>query len=115
MRKCKPPEEVVKRGIQKAKEELYDVVLKDTAGRLAIDDKLMDELARVKEIAEPDEIFYVADAMTGIDAVRTAQTFKDKIGITGVVLTKYDADTKGGVSFRNCPPSWCPSSLYRKW
>ena len=92
------PYEVVKEGLKKAKDGLYDVVLIDTAGRLAIDDELMDELARIKEIANPDEIFYVADAMTGIDAVRTAQTFKEKIGITGVVLSKYDADSKGGVA-----------------
>ena len=92
------PEEIVKEAIKKAQNELYDVVLIDTAGRLAIDDELMDELARVKEVANPDEIFYVADAMTGIDAVRTAATFKEKIGITGVVLSKFDADSKGGVS-----------------
>ena len=92
------PEEIVKEALQKAKDGLYDVVLIDTAGRLAIDDELMDELARIKEIANPDEIFYVADAMTGIDAVRTAATFKEKIGITGVVLSKFDADSKGGVA-----------------
>ncbi len=92
------PEEIVKRGLEKAEKELYDVVLIDTAGRLAIDDELMDELARVKEVAQPDELFYVADAMTGQDAVRTAQTFKEKIGITGVILTKFDGDSKGGVA-----------------
>jgi len=92
------PEEIVKRGLKKAEDELYDVVLIDTAGRLAIDDELMDELARVKEVAQPDELFYVADAMTGQDAVRTAQTFKEKIGITGVILTKFDGDSKGGVA-----------------
>ncbi|WP_294955007.1 signal recognition particle protein [Sulfurovum sp.] len=92
------PEEIVKRGLKKAEDELYDVVLIDTAGRLAIDDELMDELAGVKKVADPDELFYVADAMTGQDAVRTAQTFKDKIGITGVILTKFDGDSKGGVA-----------------
>jgi len=92
------PEEIVRRGLEKAEKELYDVVLIDTAGRLAIDDALMDELARVKEVAQPDELFYVADAMTGQDAVRTAQTFKEKIGITGVILTKFDGDSKGGVA-----------------
>jgi signal recognition particle subunit SRP54 len=92
------PEEIVKRGLEKAQKELYDVVLIDTAGRLAIDEELMDELAKVKEVAEPDELFYVADAMTGQDAVRTAQTFKEKIGITGVILTKFDGDSKGGVA-----------------
>jgi len=92
------PEEIVKRGVEKAKKELYDVVLIDTAGRLAIDEELMDELARIKEVAQPDELFYVADAMTGQDAVRTAQTFKEKVGITGVILTKFDGDSKGGVA-----------------
>ncbi|MFT7880284.1 MAG: signal recognition particle protein [Sulfurimonas sp.] len=92
------PEQIVKEGLEKAEKELYDVVLIDTAGRLAIDEALMDELARVKEVAQPDELFYVADAMTGQDAVRTAQTFKEKIGITGVVLSKFDGDSKGGVA-----------------
>ena len=92
------PDEVVKRALKKAEEELYDVLLIDTAGRLAIDEELMEELARIRDLARPDEIFYVADAMTGMDAVRTAQTFKDKIGITGVILSKFDADSKGGVA-----------------
>ncbi len=92
------PVQIVKQGLKKAEDELYDVVLIDTAGRLAIDDELMDELAEVKKVANPDELFYVADAMTGQDAVRTAQTFKEKIGITGVVLSKFDGDSKGGVA-----------------
>ena len=92
------PEEIVTQAIQKATDELYDVVLIDTAGRLAIDEALMGELERIKNVANPDEIFYVADAMTGMDAVRTATTFKEKIGITGVVLSKFDGDSKGGVA-----------------
>ena len=92
------PEEIVRRALKKAEEELYDVVLIDTAGRLAIDEELMEQLARIRDLADPDEIFYVADAMTGMDAVRTAQTFKEKIGITGVILSKFDADSKGGVA-----------------
>ncbi len=92
------PTQIVEQGLQKAQRELYDVVLIDTAGRLAIDDALMDELAEVKRVANPDELFYVADAMTGQDAVRTAQTFKEKIGITGVILSKFDGDSKGGVA-----------------
>jgi signal recognition particle subunit SRP54 len=92
------PQKIVKESLKKAEKELYDVVLIDTAGRLAIDDELMDELATVKKVANPDELFYVADAMTGMDAVRTAQTFKEKIGITGVVLSKFDGDSKGGVA-----------------
>ncbi len=92
------PEEIVKQALAKANDEMYDVVLIDTAGRLAIDEELMGELERVKNVANPDEIFYVADAMTGMDAVRTATTFKEKIGITGVVLSKFDGDSKGGVA-----------------
>ena len=92
------PTQVVEDALYKAEKELYDVVLIDTAGRLAIDDELMEELANVKQAASPDELFYVADAMTGQDAVRTAQTFKEKIGITGVVLSKFDGDGKGGVA-----------------
>jgi signal recognition particle subunit SRP54 len=92
------PTDIVKTALTKANKDLYDVVLIDTAGRLAIDDELMDELDQIKKVANPDELFYVADAMTGQDAVRTAQTFKEKIGITGVILTKFDGDSKGGVA-----------------
>jgi len=92
------PQKVVQEALQRAERELYDVVLIDTAGRLAIDDKLMEELADIKKIANPDELFYVADAMTGMDAVRTAKTFKEKIGISGVILSKYDGDSKGGIA-----------------
>ncbi|MBD3807253.1 MAG: signal recognition particle protein [Epsilonproteobacteria bacterium] len=92
------PVDIVKVGLEKANKDLYDVVLIDTAGRLAIDDELMDELFEVKKVSNPDEIFYVADAMTGQDAIRTAQTFKEKIGISGVILTKFDGDSKGGVA-----------------
>jgi signal recognition particle subunit SRP54 len=92
------PTAIVKTALAKAQKELYDVVLIDTAGRLAIDAELMDELAEIKKVANPDELFYVADAMTGMDAVRTAETFKEKIGITGVILSKFDGDSKGGVA-----------------
>ena len=83
---------------KKAQDELYDVLFIDTAGRLAIDDELMSELKDVKDAVEPDEIFYVADALTGHDATKTATSFKDKIGIDGVILSKFDGDTKGGVA-----------------
>ncbi|MBA1437881.1 MAG: signal recognition particle protein [Epsilonproteobacteria bacterium] len=92
------PVEVVCSALEYANSKIYDVVLIDTAGRLAIDDALMDELEAVKKAANPDEIFYVADSLTGQDAVRTAATFKEKIGIDGVVLSKYDGDAKGGVA-----------------
>ncbi len=94
----KNPAEVVKAALQYADSKIFDVVLIDTAGRLAIDEELMDELESVKKAANPDEIFYVADSLTGQDAVRTATTFKEKIGIDGVILSKYDGDAKGGVA-----------------
>ncbi len=94
----KDPVEVVKAALKKAKTSLYDVVLIDTAGRLAIDEELMQQLHDVKDAAQPDEIFYVADSLTGQDAVRTAQSFCEQIGIDGVILSKYDGDSKGGVA-----------------
>jgi len=94
----KNPVDVVKAALAHAKNALVDVVLIDTAGRLAIDDELMGELAEVKAVANPHEIFYVADSLSGQDAVRTAGTFNEKIGIDGVILTKYDGDSKGGVA-----------------
>lgn len=94
----KNPVEVVKGALEHAKKLLVDVVLIDTAGRLAIDDELMNELAEVKRAANPHEIFYVADSLAGQDAVRTADTFNQKIGIDGVILTKYDGDSRGGVA-----------------
>ena len=94
----KNPVDVVKAALKKANDGIYDVVLIDTAGRLAVDDELMNELEAVKKVANPSEIFYVADSMRGQDAVRTAQSFKEKIGIDGVILSKYDGDAKGGVA-----------------
>ena len=94
----KSPVEVVKAALEHAKKGLVDVVLIDTAGRLAIDDELMGELAQVKAVAKPHEIFYVADSLAGQDAVRTADMFNQKIGIDGVILTKYDGDSRGGVA-----------------
>jgi signal recognition particle subunit SRP54 len=92
------PVKIAQAAKKKAEDELYDVLLVDTAGRLAIDDELMVQLEDVKKNVAPDEIFYVADSMTGHDATKTATTFKEKIGIDGVVLTKFDGDTKGGVA-----------------
>lgn len=92
------PVEIAKKAQKKAQDELYDVLFIDTAGRLAIDDLLMDELENVKNAISPDEIFYVADTLTGHDATKTAILFKNKIGIDGVILSKFDGDTKGGVA-----------------
>ena len=70
----------------------------DTAGRLHVDEKLMQELADIHELASPDEVFLVVDAMTGQDAVNVAQNFNETVDITGVVLTKLDGDTRGGAA-----------------
>ena len=94
----KNPIKIAKSAIEKGKKEHYDVVLIDTAGRLAIDEELMNELKEIKNAVNPNEIFYVADSLTGHDATKTAITFKEKIGIDGVILSKYDGDTKGGVA-----------------
>jgi len=94
----KDPVKIALAAKEKATKELYDVLLIDTAGRLAIDEELMLQLENVRNKVNPDEIFYVADSLTGHDATKTATTFKEKIGIDGVILSKYDGDTKGGVA-----------------
>ncbi|TXC91985.1 signal recognition particle protein [Metabacillus litoralis] len=92
------PVEIAKKALEHAKEEHHDYVLIDTAGRLHIDEHLMEELEQVKAIAKPDEIFLVVDAMTGQDAVNVAKSFNELLGLTGVVLTKLDGDTRGGAA-----------------
>jgi signal recognition particle subunit SRP54 len=92
------PVEIAKQAIIKAKEDHNDYVLIDTAGRLHVDEHLMDELKNIKELTKPDEIFLVVDAMTGQDAVNVAQSFNEQLGLTGVVLTKLDGDTRGGAA-----------------
>ncbi len=92
------PVEIAKQAIAKAKEDHNDYVLIDTAGRLHVDEALMDELKEIKELTKPDEIFLVVDAMTGQDAVNVAQSFNEQLGLTGVVLTKLDGDTRGGAA-----------------
>ena len=94
----KDPIKIALAAKEKATKEHYDVLLIDTAGRLAIDEELMLQLKNIKDAIKPNEIFYVADALTGHDATKTATTFKEKIGIDGVILSKYDGDTKGGVA-----------------
>lgn len=94
----KNPINIAKEALKKAKLGLYDVLLIDTAGRLAIDEALMQELNEIKKITNPHEIFYVADAMSGQDGVRSADKFNEILGISGVILSKFDADTKGGVA-----------------
>ncbi|MGY3766881.1 signal recognition particle protein [Vagococcus vulneris] len=92
------PVEIVKQGLEQAKQNKNDYVFIDTAGRLHIDEKLMDELKRIKDYAQPNEILLTVDAMTGQDAVTVAQSFNEQLDITGIVLTKLDGDTRGGAA-----------------
>jgi signal recognition particle subunit SRP54 len=89
---------IAKKGIQFAKDNNHSVVIIDTAGRLAIDEQMMNEIAAVKKAVSPDEILFVVDAMTGQDAVNTAKAFNEKLDFGGVVLTKLDGDTRGGAA-----------------
>lgn len=95
----KDPIEICTAAVKEAKIKGWDVVILDTAGRLHLDETLMVELARIKAACEPSEILFVADAMTGQDAVRSAGSFHEQLGITGVILTKTDGDTRGGAAF----------------
>lgn len=102
------PEQIAKEALSYALQENCDTVLVDTAGRLHIDAELMEELSRLKGILQPSEILLVADAMTGQDAVQIAGSFNEKLGLTGVILTKLDGDARGGAalsirSVTNCP------------
>ncbi|MCI6307310.1 MAG: signal recognition particle protein [Prevotella sp.] len=84
--------------VKEAKAKSYDVVIVDTAGRLAVDEQMMDEITRLKESLNPDETLFVVDSMTGQDAVNTAKEFNDRLNFDGVVLTKLDGDTRGGAA-----------------
>lgn len=92
------PVKIAEEALKQAKEEHHDYVLIDTAGRLHIDEELMGELQQIKELAKPEEILLVVDAMTGQDAVNVAESFNEQLDITGVVLTKLDGDTRGGAA-----------------
>ncbi|WP_409292219.1 signal recognition particle protein [Peribacillus sp. SCS-37] len=92
------PVEIARQAIARAKEDHNDYVLIDTAGRLHVDEELMGELKEIQELANPHEVFLVVDAMTGQDAVNVAQSFNEQLGLTGVVLTKLDGDTRGGAA-----------------
>ena len=97
-REEKQVERLAERGIARAREERRNVVIVDTAGRLHVDDEMMAELERVFAAAEPDEALLVADGMTGQDAVRIAETFHQRLPLTGVILTKLDGDARGGAA-----------------
>ena len=90
--------EIARNAIREAKAKSYDTVIVDTAGRLAVDEQMMDEIARLKEEINPDETLFVVDSMTGQDAVNTAKEFNDRLDFDGVVLTKLDGDTRGGAA-----------------
>ena len=94
----KDPVQIAREGVLEAKSKGYDTVIVDTAGRLAIDEELMQEIAAIKDACQPDETLFVVDAMTGQDAVNTAKEFNDRLDYDGVVLTKLDGDTRGGAA-----------------
>jgi signal recognition particle subunit SRP54 len=92
------PVDIALKGIEFAKQQNRNVVIIDTAGRLAIDEEMMNEIAAVKQAVRPNEILFVVDSMTGQDAVNTAKAFNDRLDFNGVVLTKLDGDTRGGAA-----------------
>src|SRR5581483_12417823 len=94
----KSPPEICEAAVRRAYESNRDVVIFDTAGRLAIDEPLMAELDEIKKRTKPNEVFFVIDAMIGQDAVNTARTFNDRVGVTGVILSKLDGDARGGAA-----------------
>ena len=94
----KNPVQIAQHAIEHAKAQNKNVVIIDTAGRLAVDEEMMDEIARIKETVKPQETLFVVDAMTGQDAVNTAKAFNDRLDFDGVVLTKLDGDTRGGAA-----------------
>ncbi len=102
------PRDLLRSALAEARAVGHEFVLVDTAGRLHIDDELMAELQELKAIAEPSEVLFVADAMTGQDAVRSAEEFHERVGITGIVLTKLDGDARGGAALSAAAVTGCP-------
>ena len=94
----KDPVKVVEAAISKARHDLINTVIIDTSGRMHLDEALMEEIQRVAKVSRPDETLFVADAMTGQSAVDIAKEFEEKVGISGVILTKFDSDTRGGAA-----------------
>jgi signal recognition particle subunit FFH/SRP54 (srp54) len=94
----KDPVKIAQNAIIEARSKGYDLVIVDTAGRLAIDEQMMNEIAAIKAAIKPEEILFVVDSMTGQDAVNTAKEFNDRLDFNGVVLTKLDGDTRGGAA-----------------
>ena len=102
------PVEIARRGVEHARSQGSDYVLIDTAGRLQIDDALMEELRQIRDAVRPDEVLLVVDAMTGQEAVNVAQSFHEQLTLTGVVLTKLDGDTRGGAALSVKAVTGCP-------
>lgn len=102
------PVEIAKQGVQHAKDNNLDYVIIDTAGRLHIDEELMEELKQIHTLVTPDEVLLVVDAMTGQDAVNVAESFNSQLELTGVVLTKLDGDTRGGAALSVKAVTGCP-------
>lgn len=102
------PVKVVKAALAYAKKNLHNVVIIDTAGRIHLDDVLMAEVSDIKKTANPDDLLFVADSMTGQNAVNIAKEFNEQVGITGVVLTKFDSDTRGGAALSLKSVTGCP-------
>ena len=92
------PIEIALNAVKEAKQKEYNLVIVDTAGRLAVDEEMMNEIAGLKEALQPDETLFVVDSMTGQDAVNTAKEFNERLDFSGVVLTKLDGDTRGGAA-----------------
>ncbi|MFW6289142.1 MAG: signal recognition particle protein [Spirochaetota bacterium] len=95
---AKDPVKVVKQGLAHAKRELYNTVIVDTSGRMQVDEALMDEIVRIRKAADPQETLLVADSMTGQAAVDVAKAFDEAVDLSGVILTKFDSDTRGGAA-----------------
>ncbi|MBM3541968.1 MAG: signal recognition particle protein [Alphaproteobacteria bacterium] len=106
-----PPVAIARRAMQTAALEAYDAVILDTAGRLAIDEELMAEAVAVRDAAKPAETLLVADAMTGQDAVNVAKAFHERLGLTGIVLTRTDGDARGGAALSMRAVTGCPIKL----
>ncbi|NLP37214.1 MAG: signal recognition particle protein [Firmicutes bacterium] len=102
------PVQIAKAALEQAKKNQHDYVLVDTAGRLHVDEELMAELVQMEKALQPQEILLVVDAMTGQDAVTVAESFKERLGLTGVVLTKLDGDTRGGAALSVRAVTGCP-------
>lgn len=102
------PLDTVARALEQARLEAYDVLMIDTAGRLHIDDALMGELVEIRNLAKPKEILLAADAMTGQDALTVAKAFQEKVGVTGIVLSRMDGDARGGAALSMRQVTGCP-------